>query len=598
MQGLRRTIGLNFNEHQQAVINIWAPNAKRLSVKTASSIVVLQQQPHGYWGATSNELSEGEEYWLLLDEQLLPDPTALSQPRGVHGPSMALSLGYAWTDADWCNPALEDYLIYELHTGTFSPEGDFNGIAARLDHLLELGITAIEVMPIASFPGERNWGYDGVFPFAVQHSYGGAAGLQQLVDLCHAKGLAVILDVVYNHMGPEGNYLNEFGPFFTSKYQTPWGEAINFDDAGCDGVRDFVVENVLMWFRDFHIDALRLDAVHAIRDFSARHILQEIRLQTDELMKQTGRVYYLIAECDLNDPRYISDLSKNGMGMDAQWVDEFHHALRVSAGEPRKGYYADFSGLAQLAKSFQDAYVYTGAYSEERQKRFGRAATAHPAKQFVVFSQNHDQIGNRMLAERSSALYSFEMQKLLAAAVLLSPFIPLLFMGEEWGAGSPFLYFVSHTEEELIAKVREGRKAEFAAMHLNGTAPDPQDEQTFLDSKLNWEELEGQQQQQLFKWYKQLIALRKHEELLRRPELSAVRCQVFEEQKCLLIERGLSGSKAFICCLFNFSNTRQQLAVPAHMTLIEKIADSAVGNGNTLTSFQPESFLAYSAYYV
>ena len=386
---------------------------------------------------------------------------------------MAVDLAYDWKDEQWKNIPFNDYIIYELHTGTFSPEGNFSGIKTRLDHLLSLGITAIEIMPVAAFPGDRNWGYDGVFPFAVQASYGGAKALQDLVAACHEKGLAVILDVVYNHVGPEGNYLEHFAAYFTDKYHTPWGRAVNFDDKDSDGVRAFVVENALMWFRDFHIDALRLDAVHAIKDFGAVHILEEIRRRTDELMKETGRIHYLIAESDLNDPRYISSIAQYGLGMDAQWVDEFHHALRVTAGENRIGYYLDFNGLSDLAKSYADAYVYTGAYSEERRKTFGRAAKNHPGQQFIVFSQNHDQVGNRMLGERSSTLYGFRMQRLMAAAVLCAPYLPLLFMGEEYGETSPFLYFVSHKDPELIEMVRKGRREEFAALHAKGECTRP-----------------------------------------------------------------------------------------------------------------------------
>ncbi len=597
MQVLDRTIGLNFKGNR-ATVSVWAPEAKELSVKTESLILPLKPAGRGYWSTTTDKILAGDKYWIVMDGKQFPDPASLAQPEGVHGPSMAVDLQYSWSDKDWLNLPLEDYIIYELHTGTFSLGSNFEGIGQKLDYLLELGITAIEIMPVASFPGERNWGYDGVFPSSVQQSYGGAHELQKLVELCHEKGLAVILDVVYNHVGPEGNYLPEFGPYFTKKYQTPWGEAVNFDDAGSDEVRKFIIENALMWFRDFHVDALRLDAVHAIKDFSASHILQEISRSTDELMKQTGRVHYLIAECDLNDPKYISTIKENGMGMDAQWVDEFHHALRVTAGEPKKGYYSDFSGIGQLAKSFEDAYVYTGTYSEERKRTFGRTASGHPAKQFIVFSQNHDQIGNRMLGERSGSLYSFEMQKLLAASVMLSPFIPLIFMGEEWGASSPFLYFVSHSDEQLIAQVREGRSAEFAAMHENGDAPDPQDENTFQRSKLNWTELESQSHKAMFEWFKTLISLRKNHEILCKSDLKAVRSHVFEDQNCMMVERGIQHGSELILCMYNFSGSVQQLSVPTHISLVQKIVDSATVEGNSPEALQPESFIAYSAKYV
>ncbi len=333
-----------------------------------------------------------------------------------------------------------------------------------------IGVNAIELMPVVQFPGSRNWGYDGVFPFAVQHSYGGARGLQTLVDICHQKGIAVVLDVVYNHLGPEGNYLGAYGPYFTDKYNTPWGNALNFDDAWCDGVRQFFIENVLMWFRDFHVDALRLDAVHAIKDFSAVHILREIKMHVNQLTKETGRTHHLIVELDLNDPKFINPLEEQGFGMDAQWIDEFHHALRVTATGESTGYYSDFTGISHLAKAYQDAYVYDGQYSPHRFKKFGLKAENHPGQQFIVFSQNHDQVGNRMLGERTSQLVSLEMQKLMAGAVLVSPYLPMLFMGEEYAEPNPFLYFVSHTDPDLVEAVRKGRKAEFAAFHALGEA--------------------------------------------------------------------------------------------------------------------------------
>ncbi|MBB6272461.1 maltooligosyltrehalose trehalohydrolase [Pedobacter cryoconitis] len=631
----QRNIGLNFYKEPdqgslKAHIKVWAPKAKTMSLKVAGQYIPLEKQEHGYWFAETDQVQPKDRYWFVLDGTVqLADPASLSQPDGVHNASEALNLDYKWQDRDWKNIPLQDYIFYELHTGTFSESGDFSGIAKHLDHLLDLGVTAIEIMPVAAFPGTRNWGYDGVFPFAVQNSYGGAAELQKLVSLCHEKGLAVVLDVVYNHVGPEGNYLGQFGPYFTDKYQTPWGNAINFDDQDCDGVREYIVENVLMWFRDFHIDALRLDAVHAIKDFSAVQILQEIRTQVDLLMQDSGRIHYLIAESDLNDPRFISSVTENGLGMNAQWVDEFHHALRVTAGEKKIGYYSDFEGIAHLAKSYQDAYVYTGMYSPERKKTFGKKAGGHPGAQFIVFSQNHDQVGNRMLGERSGTLFSFEMQKLMAAAVFCSPFLPMLFMGEEWGEINPFLYFIDHTDEQVVEMVRNGRKAEFAAMHGAGEPVDPKAETTFNASKLNWTLLSGEGQKEkdtetatrnsiqhkyLFDFYKYMIALRKKNVLLSAGDRDAVRVQVFKEKNSLVLERGLTASKEVIVCLMNFSDEAQELILPPHVITYTKIADSAApewmgqsaapayihpeaGESQTI-QLQPESFIAYSAFYV
>ncbi|WP_432709560.1 malto-oligosyltrehalose trehalohydrolase [Pedobacter sp.] len=610
MQLDKRNIGLNFNESKKAVVKVWAPQAEKVALKVEGGEPIrLNKENYGYFSVVTESIRPGDRYWFQLDnDKQLPDPASLAQPDGVHGASMAVDLQYAWNDLPWINPPLNNYLIYELHVGTFTAESDFEGVEKRLDHLKDLGVTAVEIMPVGAFPGSRNWGYDGVFPFAVQTSYGGPQGLQKLVDTCHQKGLAVILDVVYNHFGPEGNYLSSYGPYFTDKYHTPWGNAVNFDDKDCDGVRDFVVENVLMWFRDFHIDALRLDAVHAIKDYSAVHVLQEIRQQIDLLMEQTGRRYYLIAESDLNDPRYITPLDQQGLGMDAQWVDEFHHALRVSAGEPKKGYYLDFNGLADLTKSYRDAYVYTGAYSAERRRKFGKDASQHPGKQFVVFSQNHDQVGNRLLGERSGTLYGFEMQKLMAAAVLFSPYIPMLFMGEEWGESNPFYYFVSHTDEELVEMVRQGRKKEFAAMNAGGEAIDPQSENTFNASRLNWSLLEIPPHQALFQFYKKLITLRKTNAVLAANDRLAVNVQLFASKQVLLLDRGMQNHNDHVFCLMNFSKQPQEILYPSDiiMTDLQLIIDSASQKWYGTTEapdrwkegqeivLQPASFVAYS----
>jgi len=608
MEILKRGIGVNFNPDNEAVIKVWAPDATQVSIDTGTLSLELNPESSGYWSLCTASIKPGDRYWFVIDQdKRLADPASLAQPDGVHGSSMAINTAYNWTDSAWENIPLQDYIFYELHTAAFSSEGTFKGIIKHIDHLVDLGVTAIELMPVASFAGKRNWGYDGVFSFAVQESYGGAAGLQELVDVCHQKGLAVVLDVVYNHVGPEGNYLSAFGPYFTDKYKTPWGKAINFDDQGSDGVRNYFIENVLMWFRDFHIDALRLDAVHAIKDFSALHILEEIRCHTSFLLEQTGRKHYLIAECDLNDPRYITAIGENGLGMDAQWVDEFHHALRVTAGEPARGYYKDFSGINHLAKSYMDAYVYTGMYSAVRDKTFGREAFGNTDDQFVVFSQNHDQIGNRMLGERTSTLFSFEMYKLMAGAVLFSPFLPLLFMGEEWGETNPFLYFVDHSDPELIEKVRMGRKEEFAAMFDQGETPDPQDEDTFDRSRLNWGLTDQDQHACIFRYYQQLISLRKKH--LGFVKHKSAKVNVLEAQNCLLVERACADPRHVIWCVLNFSNEQLMLDVPDHIGHLKELVNSAslkwLGPGESSLAgltrqiiVPSESFIAYSALYV
>lgn len=576
--------GVNFASGSAEVV-LWAPQAEAVEITIGSDKrLALQKAASGYWRLSTSELKPQDRYQFILDNgKPLPDPASRYQPDGVHGPSEAVDLqSYNFEHNTWRNPKLDDYIIYELHTGTFSDHGNFEGIISRLPYLKDLGITAIEIMPVAQFPGKHNWGYDGVFPYAVQNSYGGPHKLMKLVDACHAAGLAVILDVVYNHIGPEGNYFNEFGPYFTSKYQTPWGNAINFDDAWCDAVRNYFMQNVLMWFRDFKIDALRLDAVHAIKDFSTKHILQEMREAVDALMTEAGREHHLIIEFDLNDPRFINPLSEKGFGMDAQWLDEFHHALRVTAGGGREGYYADFEGIEHLAKAYRDAYVYDGIYSEERHKTFG-AKTYNPGGQFVVFSQNHDHVGNRMLGERTSTLFSTSMQRLMAAAVFVSPYLPMLFMGEEYGETNPFLYFVSHTDPELIEAVRKGRKAEFKAFHAQGEAPDPQAIETFEKSRLDTANTNAD----MLSYYKQLIALRKNHPALHNNNRNNLNVSCDKDSGILTLERWESSER--LQCIMNFSKQQQSID-QATEGLRVIFSSEPVNNAGFI---QPESIIIY-----
>ena len=602
----KRTRGINFNKKGEAEVVVWAPLIDAVELVVHNKKISLSKDDFGYWKTTTSAIAPNDKYKLLLNgEKELPDPASLSQPEGVHGPSQALDItNYSWSDTGWQNLPLEAYIIYEVHTGTFTPEGNFKAIINKLDYLKELGVNAIEIMPVAQFPGHHNWGYDGVFPFAVQNSYGGAVALQELVNACHTKGIAVILDVVYNHLGPEGNYFGAYAPYFTGKYNTPWGAAINFDDAYCDGVREYFIQNALMWFRDFHIDALRLDAVHAIKDFSPSHILKDIKEHVDGLMKATGKNHYLIVELDLNDNRFINPISDYGYGMDAQWIDEFHHALRVTAGGDRHGYYEDFTGIKHLAKSYKDAYVYDGIYSPHRKKTFGTKAQKNEGKQFVVFSQNHDHVGNRMLGERTSQLLSFEMQKLLAGAVFVSPYLPMLFMGEEWSEPNPFLYFVDHTDPDLANAVREGRKKEFAAFHAAGEAPDPVSKETFLQSKLQWELLDQEPHQTMLRYYKQLIALRKNEPALKHLDRNNIEVTYDERNNTLVVHRW--HQKQHIYCLLNFSKEEQAIKIDTKERLnilLDSASSSWLGpgnnNGNSDTGeevkiIKPESIIIYA----
>lgn len=463
-------------------------------------------------------------------------------------------------------------------------------------------------MPVAQFEGSRNWGYDGVYPYAVQHSYGGATALQQLVDTCHRKGMAVILDVVYNHLGITGNYLPASAPYLTDQYKTAWGDAINFDGPWSDGVRRYFIENALMWFRDFHIDALRLDAVHAIRDFSPIHLLRELRYHTDRLEAATGRKYYLIAESDLNDSRIIDDPAVNGYGLNAQWADEFHHALRVTAGEPRAGYYSDFGGIEQLAKAYLSPYVYDGIYSAYRHKTFGNKADHHPPANFVVCSQNHDQVGNRPDGTRSTHLYSTAMQRLMAAAVLMSPYIPLLFMGEEWGSLNTFNYFVDPADKKIAEAIHEGRKKEFGNQYPGNPIPDPSLEETFLQSKLDWPLSRQEPHQTMQQFYRELILLRKQQPALRTAGSQGISVQFDTEKNTLSLRRDAQGYT--IVCLMNFSGHYQNMVLPANVPEWYRLLDSAapewgdssrtpdIADSTASLCVHPESLIIYSNRYV
>lgn len=603
----QREIGVWFPKGgNEANIQVWAPLAEsiELLLERDGSKHPLLRDDFGYWRLRTAALQAGDRYAFLIDGQKeRPDPCSLFQPGSVHQYSEAIDTGrFVWTDGQWKNLPLDQYIIYEAHCGTFTSEGTFRAMEGRLAYLKDLGITAIEVMPVAQFPGSRNWGYDGVLPFAVQNSYGGPEEFSHFVDACHQHGIAVILDVVYNHFGPEGNYFEDFAPYFTEKYSTPWGKAINFDDAWCDGVRHFFLENALMWFRDFHVDALRLDAVHAIKDFSAQHWLRELKIRTNELMEATGRQYHLIVELDLNDNRFINPVEKEGFGMDAQWVDEFHHALRVTAGQEKRGYYSDFNGIEHLAKSYKDAYVYDNLYSPHRLKTFGTKAEGNPGKQFIVFSQNHDQVGNRMLGERSSVLVSYEMQKLFLGAVMMSPFIPMLFMGEEYGETNPFQYFVSHTDKELGEAVRKGRKQEFSAFHDPGEVPDPMDEQTFLNSKLHWERTDQPQHRRMLAYYKALIRLRKENPVLAALDRRQLEVSADAEKNILTLSRWQGNTTIF--AVMNFSKTESPFQLPekgGEWTLLINSASSewngpvqASDNAGNVNAIQPESIIIYS----
>jgi maltooligosyltrehalose trehalohydrolase len=534
----------------------------------------MVRQMRGYYEVIVADVEPGALYRYRLDGALeRPDPASQCQPQDVHGPSQVVDARFDWADGAWCGLPLRDYIIYELHVGTFTTEGTFEAIIPRLAELKALGITALELMPIAQFPGGRNWGYDGVYPFAVQHSYGGATGLQQLVQACHRQGLAVVLDVVYNHLGPDGNYLADYGPYFTERYKTPWGAALNFDGPHSDEARRFFIENALYWVTVFHIDALRLDAVHAIVDHSARPFLEELELALQARAEALNRRIYATAESALNDSRLIRSRDLGGYGLDTQWNDDFHHALRVLLTGERGGYYQDFGELQQLAKAFREGFVYTGEYSRYRCRRHGNSSRDIPAQRFVVFAQNHDQVGNRLLGERLSQLVSWEALKLAAGAVILSPFIPLLFMGEEYGETAPFQYFISHLDEQLVDAVRRGRREEFASFIWQVEPPDPQDIMTFNRGKLNPHLRREGRHRALFTYYQELIRLRK--ELPALAHLSKERLDVLglERQKTLCVRRWCETQH--VCMLLHFGRIPTALRVPLPTGQWHKRLDSA-----------------------
>lgn len=585
-------IGANYLGNRRCEFSVWGPFLESLEVKVMGAVnesryVPMERDFHGYWNATVEGMAPGTRYLYRLNGGAeRPDPVSHSQPEGVEGPSEVVDHTFDWTDGEWKGIPLPEMIIYEIHTGTFTPEGTFDSIIPRLDRLKELGINAIELMPVSQFPGERNWGYDGVFHYAVQNTYGGPDGLKRLVDECHRRGIAVILDVVYNHFGPEGNYISEFGPYFTEKYKTPWGDAINFDGPYSDEVRNFFIENSAHWFGNYHIDALRLDAIHAIYDFSARPFLKSLRDNTKILSDSIGRPFYLIAESDLNDPAVIKD-EGSGYGLDAVWCDDFHHSLRTLFSGEKTGYYQDFGRLSQLLKSLREGFVYTGQYSRYRKKCFGESSRDVPKDRFIVFSQNHDQVGNSMLGERLSALLPFGALKLIAGATILSPYIPLLFMGEEYGELAPFLYFINHTDEALIEATRRGRMEEFREFHWQGEPPAPDSPDTFLKCKLRWEDRDYGTHKVLLDFYKKLIRMRKSLPAFSKISNGNFKAAGFEAEKAVLTMPG--GEEGGILTIYNFNRLDITLPLDLREGVWRKEVDSADAAWEGPGSDLPES---------
>ncbi len=520
---------------------VWAPRAERVHLLVEDSPIPMEPQQNGYWHRDHADAGHGTDYAFVLDAgDPLPDPRSPWQPSGVHGRSRMVDHSrFQWSDAEWRPPALSSAIIYELHIGTFTAEGTFDSAAGRLEYLKRLGITHVELMPVAEFSGAWGWGYDGVDLFAPHHAYGGPDGLKRFVDACHKAGLAVLLDVVYNHLGPSGNYLNRFGPYFTNHYTTPWGLAINLDGAGSAEVRRFLCDNALMWLRDYHVDGLRIDAVHAFFDSSAVPFLEQLSGEVKRLEAHVGRSLVVIAESDLNDPRVVTTTEAGGSGIDAQWSDDFHHALHTVLTGESTGYYQDFGTLGHLARALENAFVYEGQRSLYRGRPHGRKPMGLPGWRFLAYLQTHDQVGNRPKGDRTSQLMCVERLKIGAAVVLCSPFVPMLFQGEEFGASTPFQYFTHHQEPDLARAVSEGRRKEFAAFGWNAAEiPDPQDPETFLRSKLDWVELESAPHASLLAWHKRLIDLRRKTPDLSDGRLETVEVRFSEDEQWLTFRRG------------------------------------------------------------
>lgn len=554
---------------------VWAPRAKRVEVHLVSPgdrVAPLEPAARGYHEAVVEGVRPGARYFYRLDgKHERPDPASRFQPEGVHGPSEVTDpAGYRWRTLGWRGRKLDSYIFYELHVGCFTPEGTFDAACDQLDSLRRLGVTCVEVMPVAQFPGARNWGYDGAYPFAVQASYGGPEAMKRFVDAAHSRGLAVALDVVYNHLGPEGNYLAEFGPYFTDRYHTPWGPGINTDGPHSDDVRAYFIANACYWVREFRIDALRLDAVQAIVDTSALPFLAELADAVHAEARRLGRRVYLIPESDANDPRLVRPRRNGrlcGYGLDAVWNDDFHHAVHSLLTGERNGYYADFTRLEHLARGFREGFIQSGTYSEYRRRRHGQPSADLPARSFVVFAQNHDQVGNRHDGARFSQMLDPASLRLAAGVVLLSPFLPLLFMGEEYGETAPFQFFTSHADPQLIENVRRGRREEFAAFGWKDDVPDPQDVETFLRSKLDRRRISAEPHARLLALYRQLIRLRKRLPALARlsKDPEALEARADEKNEVLtLVRRGPKRrNDLFVVFHFGLAPRRAAVAFPA-----------------------------------
>ena len=587
-----RFVGAHPVDQSSTEFCVWAPDHESvvLHLVDTNTTLALDDIGDGYFAATTHEAPVGTTYRFVIDGDQYPDPASRFQPEGVHGPSEVVDLGaFRWSDDSYHQRPLWDHVIYELHVGTFSDAGTFDGALKYLDSLVELGVSAIEVMPVAQFPGTRNWGYDGVFPNAVQHSYGGPVAFQLFVDGCHQRGLAVVLDVVYNHLGPEGNVFGHFAPYFSDRYRTPWGDAINFDGDGSNEVREYFWQNARQWFADFHVDALRLDAVHAILDQSAIPFMAELSRRSHDLGELLERRCDLIAESAANDPRVVTPLSSGGLGLDAQWNDDFHHTLHVAVTGEHSGYYVDYSGVDDLARALDEGFALQGTQSTFRGCRHGAPSGHLAPERFVVFAQNHDHIGNRPLGDRLSTTLSPAQAHLVAALVVLGPNIPLLFMGEEYGERAPFPYFVDHSDPALIEAVRVGRAREFRDIATADELFDPEDVNTFTVARLDHSLREEPGHREQFGHYQRLIALRRSTPALRRSARSQARAWSDGNIICLV----RSHDDGDVAALFNVGPRSASATLPAKVCWRDLLAET--GDAESPITLEPWSFRVFQS---
>ncbi|MCQ1952624.1 MULTISPECIES: malto-oligosyltrehalose trehalohydrolase [Arthrobacter] len=542
--------------------DVWAPKAGTVTLLADGRRLSMTRGENGWWHVQHAELTEDIDYGYLIDdaETPVPDPRSRRQPEGVHALSRTFDPDvYQWHDAGWVSPGLDGGAIYEMHVGTFTPEGTLDAAIGRLDYLVDLGVRFVELLPVNAFNGTHNWGYDGVLWYAVQETYGGPEAYQRFVDAAHQAGLGVIQDVVYNHLGPSGNYLPMFGPYLTEGKSNTWGDSVNLDGPLSDVVREYIVDNVLMWFRDYHVDGLRLDAVHALHDERAVHILEEMAAATDKCAEALGKPLFLIAESDLNNPRLITPRNVNGYGLAGQWSDDFHHAAHTNLTGENGGYYEDFDSLEALAKVLQEGFFHNGTFSSFRERGHGRPLDKEvvTARQLVTAIQNHDQIGNRAAGDRLSATLGYEQLALGAVLSLASPFTPMLFMGEEFGASTPWQFFTSHPEPELGKATAEGRLKEFERMGWDpATVPNPQDPSTFTNSKLDWSEVEEGDHGRLLDLYRRLLTLRRETPDLMDPDLRNIRVDYDEVGRWLVMQRGSTA------VALNFADTPREVPLP------------------------------------